>query len=42
MGFYYSGLAGLDQDLVMAKKFWLLSASQWVNSMVYMMPAQSF
>ena len=30
--FYYSGLAGLDQDLVMAKKFWLLSASQWVNS----------
>ena len=30
--FYYSGLAGLDQDLSMAKKFWLLSASQWVNS----------
>ena len=30
--FYYSGLAGLNQDLVMAKKFWLLSASQWVNS----------
>ena len=30
--FYYSGLAGLDQDLTKAKKYWLLSASQWVDS----------
>jgi TPR repeat protein len=30
--FYYSGLAGLEQDLSMAKKYWLLSASQWLNS----------
>ena len=30
--FYYSGLVGLDQDLTLAKKYWLLSASQWVNS----------
>ena len=30
--FYYSGLAGLEQDLIIAKKYWLLSASQWLNS----------
>ena len=30
--FYYSGLVGLDQDLTKAKKYWLLSASQWVDS----------
>ena len=30
--FYYSGFVGLKQDLTMAKKYWLLSASQWVNS----------
>ena len=30
--FYYSGLASLEQDLIMAKKYWLLSASQWLNS----------
>ena len=30
--FYYSGLAGLKQNLNMAKKYWLLSASQWVDS----------
>ena len=30
--FYYSGLVGLDQDLSKAKKYWLLSASQWINS----------
>ena len=30
--FYYSGLAGLNQDLKKAKKYWLLSASQWINS----------
>ena len=30
--FYYSGLAGLEQDLDKAKKYWLLSASQWINS----------
>ena len=30
--FYYFGLAGLEQDLIMAKKYWLLSASQWLNS----------
>ena len=30
--FYYSGLAGLEQDLIMARKYWLLSASQWLNS----------
>ena len=32
--FYYSGFAGLEQDLIMAKKYWLLSASQWLNSEV--------
>ena len=30
--FYYSGLVDLEQDLIMAKKYWLLSASQWLNS----------
>ena len=30
--FYYSGFVGLDQDLNQAKKYWLLSASQWINS----------
>ena len=30
--FYYSGLAGLEQDLLKAKKYWLLSASQWIDS----------
>ena len=30
--FYYSGFVGLEQDLIMAKKYWLLSASQWLNS----------
>jgi len=30
--FYYSGLAGLEQDLDKAKKYWLLSASQWIDS----------
>ena len=30
--FYYSGLAGVKQDLLKAKKYWLLSASQWVDS----------
>ena len=30
--FYYSGFVGLEQDLVIAKKYWLLSASQWINS----------
>ena len=30
--FYYSGLAGVKQDLLKAKKYWLLSASQWLNS----------
>lgn len=30
--FYYSGLAGLEQDLDEAKRYWFLSASQWVNS----------
>ena len=30
--FYYSGLAGLEQDLLKAKKYWLLSASQWLDS----------
>ena len=30
--FYYSGFVGLDQDLKQAKKYWLLSASQWINS----------
>jgi TPR repeat protein len=30
--FYYSGLAGLKQDLLQAKKYWLLSASQWIDS----------
>lgn len=29
--FYYSGLAGLEQDLLKAKKYWLLSASQWID-----------
>ena len=27
--FYYSGFVGLEQDLSVAKKFWLLSASQF-------------
>ena len=27
--FYYSGFVGLKQDLTIAKKFWLLSASQY-------------
>ena len=27
--FYYSGFVGLEQDLTIAKKFWLLSASQY-------------
>ncbi len=30
--FYYSGLAGLEQDLLKAEKYWLLSASQWIDS----------
>ena len=30
--FYYSGLAGLDQNLEIAKDYWFLSASQWVGS----------
>ena len=30
--FYYSGLAGVKQDLLKAKKYWLLSASQWIDS----------
>ena len=30
--FYYSGFVGLDQDLIQAKKYWLLSASQWISS----------
>ena len=30
--FYYSGFVGLDQNLTTAKKYWLLSASQWLNS----------
>ena len=30
--FYYSGLAGLEQDLLKVKKYWLLSASQWIDS----------
>ena len=30
--FYYSGLVGLEQDLLKAKKYWLLSASQWIDS----------
>ena len=30
--FYYSGLAGLEQDLLEAKKYWLLCASQWIDS----------
>ena len=30
--FYYSGLAGVKQDLLQAKKYWLLSASQWIDS----------
>ncbi len=29
--FYYGGLAGLDKDLNEAKRFWLLSASQYIN-----------
>ena len=29
--FYYGGLADLDQDLVEAKKYWLLSASQHID-----------
>ena len=30
--FYYSGLGGFKQDLVKAKKYWELSASQWITS----------
>ena len=30
--FYYSGLAGVEQDLNKAKKYWYLSASQWIES----------
>ena len=30
--FYYSGFVGLDQNLKIAKKYWLLSASQWLDS----------
>ena len=29
--FYYGGLAGLDQNLNEAKRFWLLSASQYID-----------
>ena len=29
--FYYGGLADLDQNLNEAKRFWLLSASQYIN-----------
>ena len=29
--FYYSGFVGLEQDLSLAKKFWLLSASQFLD-----------
>ena len=29
--FYYSGFVGLEQDLIMAKKYWLLSASQYLD-----------
>jgi len=29
--FYYSGLAVSEQDLVKAKKYWLLCASQWIE-----------
>ena len=29
--FYYGGWAGLDQDLIEAKRFWLLSASQYLD-----------
>ena len=29
--FYYSGFVGLEQDLTIAKKFWLLSASQFLD-----------
>ena len=29
--FYYGGWAGLDQDLDEAKRFWLLSASQYID-----------
>ena len=31
--FYYSGLAGLEQDLLEAKKYWLLCGSQWIDSL---------
>jgi len=30
--FYYSGLGGVEQDLGKAKKYWELSASQWITS----------
>ena len=30
--FHYSGLAGVEQDLNKAKKYWYLSASQWIDS----------
>ena len=29
--FYYSGFVGLDQNLTIAKKYWLLSASQYLD-----------
>ena len=29
--FYYSGFVGLDQNLKIAKKYWLLSASQYLD-----------
>ena len=30
--FYYSGLAGVKQDLSKAKQYWLLCASQWIET----------
>ena len=30
--FYYSGLGGVKKDLVKAKQYWELSASQWITS----------
>jgi TPR repeat protein len=30
--FYYSGFVGLDQNLTTAKKYWLLSASQYLDN----------
>ena len=29
--FYYAGIADLPQDLIKAKKYWVLSAEQWKN-----------